>query len=206
MCQEYAWDARLSESLQYVTIMRISQPTVCKADVSHVSGFVCSGLLINKDSCSALVIAYLPLLTDRFAVMNTAEPDHLKAALAAHGWLIREWNVRIQRLLYQVTCLSTVDPQTTEPPSRVAARRLPESSILTKPEKYNSEPSHCRGFLLQCRLYFALLGEMSDEQKIAHITGSSQARLLHGLQLSGKRRGKHYELRAISHSILLSIW
>lgn len=83
----------------------------------------------NKDSCSALVIINHPLLTDRFAVMKTAELDHLKVALAAHGRLIREWNVRIQRLLDQVACLSTADPQTNEQSGPSRAITLSRVSI-----------------------------------------------------------------------------
>lgn len=58
---------------------------------------------------------------------------------------------------------STAVTQAAALPGDTAAARAPAAPTLAKQGKCNSEPSQCRGFLLQCQLYFATLSDRIPE-------------------------------------------
>lgn len=70
------------------------------------------------------------------------------------------------------------------------------------------EPSRCRGFLLQCRLYFASLEQLYDELKIAHITGllTKKSAYVGHCDLWERKEERTFWTMIDSSPFLLSIW
>lgn len=92
--------------------------------------------------------------------MNTAEVEALHQALAAQGRYVDKQALRIKELTEQLSLLSMSVSQTA---AHAAGLRAAHSPAIDKPEKYDGEPSHCRGF--------TMLRNLQDEQKVAHIIG-----------------------------------
>ncbi|KAF4089148.1 hypothetical protein AMELA_G00063230 [Ameiurus melas] len=90
--------------------------------------------------------------------MDTAGDPHLARALEGHGRMISEQGRAIAELHTQLARLT--------PPPAPATASQPRSPCIPQLEKYDGNPARCRGFLLQCSLYFAAHPEMSDTCKV----------------------------------------
>lgn len=64
------------------------------------------------------------------------------------------------------------------------------SQLLAKPEKYDGNPAHGKGFLLQCELYLASCGNLSDHQEIVNIISLLIGKALTWATVLWERKGK----------------
>lgn len=78
--------------------------------------------------------------------MEAAGDPRWPQAIKEHGRMISNHDQRLANLTEQVARLSQATPF-----AAAATTRLPPTPA---PEKYDGDPARCRGFLLQCSLFF----------------------------------------------------
>lgn len=67
---------------------------------------------------------------------------------------------------------------------------LENSPLLAKPEKYDGNPAHGKGFLLQCKLYLASCENLSEHQEIVNIISLLIGKALTWATVLWKRKGE----------------
>lgn len=96
--------------------------------------------------------------------MDAAGEASWQNAMAAHGKLVREQQQHLGELDAKMNMLTNAISSTSVSYRALAAH---PSSLISYPDTFSGETSQCKGFLLQCSLYFSGQEGVSEQQKIA---------------------------------------
>lgn len=95
-----------------------------------------------------------------------ADSTQLRDSLSAKSRTIGKWDRQVQQLTAQVQHLAEKLAQLIVQHVHVTTTSMPPIPHIPFPNKYSGDPASCRGFLLQCQLYFAAHPNMSEQGKL----------------------------------------
>ena len=113
------------------------------------------GQLLGRDQ---QVLSGVTQLLDSIAQQQAEQQAQLAQLVAS-----------VRGLIGQLQSMNITEPATSASVSTVMAAPSTPVFPVSKPDKFDGEPDKCRGFLLQCSVYFDNSPASSDQAKIAFI-------------------------------------